>query len=231
MQILHTPSEQLPLLFVFRGGPLCAASKIDDSPFIDLISAYCDHWCERCAFTSGCYAFAWQAAFERSRADRGDPLEALRLLLSKDRTDSTVSTADLVEFSRRERARDARVEASKIVRLAMEYHECSTAWVDDRRERVAAQADSALVDAFETICWDAFFIRVPLRRALRGLDRARSAEEPFRDDPIQNDWNGSAKVAQISIERSVLAWRRSGIGWKMTRRKTVAAFSIASVAR
>jgi hypothetical protein len=210
MQILHMPSDQLPLLFVRRSGPLCAASTIADSPFIDFISAYCDHWCERCAFTSRCPAFAWQAARERSRADRGDPLKALQLRVSTDRTESTAPAADVAECSRRERARDGRVEASKIMQLAVEYGECSTAWVDDRRGRVAAQADSAVVEAFETICWDAFFIRVPLRRALRGLDRAQSGEEHFCDDPIQNDWNGSAKLALISIERSVFSWRLLG---------------------
>jgi hypothetical protein len=214
MQILHTPPDQLPLLFALRGGPPCAASKPPDSPFIDFISAYCDHWCERCAFTDRCPAFAWQAAWERSRADRGDPLKALRLLLGKERAESTVSAAELAEYSRRERARDARVEASKIMRLAVEYRECSTAWVDDRRESVAAQADSALVEAFETICSDAFFIRVPLRRAPRGLDRVQSGEERFRDDPIQNDWNGSAKLALISIERSAFSWRLLGRGMK-----------------
>ena len=207
MQILHTPSDQLPLLFALRSGPPSAASNTPDSPFIDFISAYCDHWCERCAFTGRCSAFAWQTAWERSRADRGDPLKALQLLLNTDGTELTGSAADVAEYSRRERARDARVEASRIMRLAVEYHERATAWVDDRRERAAAQSNSALVEAFETIWWDSFFIRVPVRRALRGLDRAQSAEEMFRDDPIQNDWNGSAKLALISIERSVFAWR------------------------
>ncbi|PYQ75823.1 MAG: hypothetical protein DMG01_18065 [Acidobacteria bacterium] len=27
------------------------------------------------------------------------------------------------------------------------------------------------------------------------------------DDPVQNDWNGSAKIALISLERSEAAWR------------------------
>jgi hypothetical protein len=27
------------------------------------------------------------------------------------------------------------------------------------------------------------------------------------EDPVQNDWNGSAKVALISIDRSETAWR------------------------
>ncbi|OLB60928.1 MAG: hypothetical protein AUI11_11855 [Acidobacteria bacterium 13_2_20CM_2_66_4] len=27
------------------------------------------------------------------------------------------------------------------------------------------------------------------------------------DDPVQNDWNGSAKIALISLDRSEAAWR------------------------
>lgn len=52
------------------------------------------------------------------------------------------------------------------------------------------------------MCWDAYFIHVKLNRALRGRDG-----DDFGDHPVQNDWNGSAKVALISIERSPHAWR------------------------
>ena len=45
-----------------------------------------------------------------------------------------------------------------------------------------------------------------LRRALDGLDRHRCGEE-VDGDPAQSDWNGSAKVALISIRRSEHAWR------------------------
>lgn len=52
---------------------------------------------------------------------------------------------------------------------------------------------------------DGFFIHVKLHRALDGRDRAQHGEE--RDeDPVQNDWNGSAKVALLSIVRGLDAW-------------------------
>jgi hypothetical protein len=61
-------------------------------------------------------------------------------------------------------------------------------------------------EAFEIAAWDAHFIAAKLARALQGrLEFA--AGDAFIDDPIQNDWNGSAKVALISIERSAHAWR------------------------
>ena len=54
--------------------------------------------------------------------------------------------------------------------------------------------------------WDATFVLPKLGRALDGRDRHEQGED-FDDDPVQNDWNGSAKVALISLERSEVAWR------------------------
>jgi len=53
-------------------------------------------------------------------------------------------------------------------------------------------------------------IGAKLYRAQSGRDRHEHDEENFDDDPIQNDWNGSAKVALISIGRSAAAWRAIG---------------------
>jgi hypothetical protein len=54
--------------------------------------------------------------------------------------------------------------------------------------------------------WDSHFIQVKLRRALGGRDEAVHGDTEV-EDPIQNDWNGSAKIALISIERSSTAWQ------------------------
>ena len=37
------------------------------------------------------------------------------------------------------------------------------------------------------------FISAQIHRAVDGRDRFEHDEEPFEDDPVQNDWNGSAK--------------------------------------
>lgn len=39
---------------------------------------------------------------------------------------------------------------------------------------------------------------------MRGRD---DKDNDLDDDPVQNDWNGSAKVALISLERSEAAWQ------------------------
>src|SRR5205085_323184 len=51
---------------------------------------------------------------------------------------------------------------------------------------------------------------VKLCRALSGPDRRMPGEEDDDDHPVQNDWNGSAKVALISIARLIDAWQALG---------------------
>ena len=60
-------------------------------------------------------------------------------------------------------------------------------------------------EALNVAAWDCFFIPVKLHRALHGRDSYQRGNAPD-DDPVQNDWNGTAKVALISIVRSIQAW-------------------------
>jgi hypothetical protein len=52
-----------------------------DGDRIDFISSYCDRWCERCAYTSRCSAFAVEAAI----AMCGDTREGFELALGNPR--------------------------------------------------------------------------------------------------------------------------------------------------
>ena len=66
--------------------------------------------------------------------------------------------------------------------------------------------DEVVREALAVVSYDVALISAKLQRALHGKNCAGS-EDAFGDDhPVQNDWNGSAKVALISIERSVEAW-------------------------
>ena len=53
--------------------------------------------------------------------------------------------------------------------------------------------------------WDEILIPAKLHRALHGLDESRD-HPGFEEDPLQSDWNGSAKVALISIASSIRTW-------------------------
>lgn len=69
--------------------------------------------------------------------------------------------------------------------------------------------DPELREAVEVASWDAFFIAAKLHRALGGRDE-HLHDGDCEDDDVQNDWNGSAKVALISIVRSASAWATIG---------------------
>lgn len=65
--------------------------------------------------------------------------------------------------------------------------------------------DPGVREAFEIASWDCHLIGAKLHRALSGHNEA-DCEDSIETDPIQNDWNGSAKVALLSMDRSIAAW-------------------------
>jgi hypothetical protein len=189
---------------------------------IDLISSYCDRWCERCGFTDRCSLFACQAA----AAMCGDFAQGLELAvgvpqpvdgetrqptvgeqLLAELAEHPPSAAMMEEIGREEDARQVRVDAAPLTALARDYSHRSTEWLAKRREGLAAAADPILFEALEVVAWDAYLVRAKLRRALHGLDEYLRGESWQDDQPVQNDWNGSAKVALISLKRSQASWQ------------------------
>jgi hypothetical protein len=74
-------------------------------------------------------------------------------------------------------------------------------------------------EALDTISWNAGAIRAKLFRALCGQAECGGddderlpasprfpAEAGTPSDPVQNDWNGSAKVTRLAIAESIAAW-------------------------
>jgi len=181
---------------------------------IEFISEYCDRWCERCAFTNRCSSYAVKVALEMC----GDFTEAIELAVgapmvvgqsadthSPRRFEIPEPTPEEVEETRlEEQARDRRIEQSSISQEAMDICLKAHEWFRARDTTVRAGADAVLVEAIEIAQWDSAFIGGKLARALHGRDRQES--DDWGDDPIQNDWNGSAKIALISMERSESAW-------------------------
>jgi hypothetical protein len=220
---MDNPHRYMPLLFVFRSGPMIAPLGAMRSEIINFISAYCDRWCERCAFTDRCSAFACNAAI----AMCGDAAEGIELAVGRPRSPERSSDADdggrfledslnplpsdeeMMEFRRLEDVRRARVDASPISQMARTFMKRATEWIDGHRS-LDQHADPIVREAFQIACWDAYFIYVKLCRALSGRDCRTQGEEDGDDHPVQNDWNGSAKVALISIARSIDAWKALG---------------------
>jgi hypothetical protein len=188
---------------------------------IDFISAYCDRWCERCAFTERCSVFAvkvaeamcdgnLEAAMELA-IGQPQPVEGEREPTAGERLmneigDLTISDKEMEEFSRLEKARRARLERDPLSKMAHTYTMRAADWLTAHRERLATHADPAVREAVEILGWDVWLVGAKIGRALHGRDESRTGELPDVH-PVQNDWNGSAKVALISLARSESAWR------------------------
>jgi hypothetical protein len=54
---------------------------------------------------------------------------------------------------------------------------------------------------------DQYFVGIKINRALRGRGQWLREGPEEGEGPVQNDWNGSAKVALLPLERSEAAWR------------------------
>jgi hypothetical protein len=186
---------------------------------IDFISDYCDRWCERCAFTSRCSLFAAEAAI----AMCGDVSEGLELAVGAPPRarpgpasrahawDANLENVELTPdesaaFERRERERSARVRGTSAVKVADHVAVLAYRWLSASADNLRATADEMVVEALDIAFHDAFLVTVKLHRALDGRDRHEHGDDDD-DHPIQNDWNGSAKVALVCIERSETAWR------------------------
>ncbi len=192
------------------------------SPYIDFISAYCDGWCERCPFTERCSAFACRTAIamtgdvsagiELAVGDPADPDEPPSTqppaghFLPDDLEEPTPE--EIAEFQRGWEQLKAKIDANPLSRRAYAHTQAALAWIEAHRE-LAEHADPIVVEAFAVACWDLFLIEVKLMRALHGQESLED-DDLTLEERLQSDWNGSAKVALLSIDRSAQAWTLLG---------------------
>jgi hypothetical protein len=188
--------------------------------YIDFISAYCDSWCERCAFTERCSSFAVKsalamcdgnadAAFELAigppRVPGDRPQKNLHERMAEALGDFEPSQKELDEIGREMDDRDRRVARHGLAEASLDYAVAAHRWLTEH-DRGADNTDHAVREAIDVIGWDSHLIHVKIKRALNGRDEhPRGA--PFEKSAVQSDWNGSAKVALISLQRSEHAWR------------------------
>lgn len=188
--------------------------------YIDFISAYCDSWCERCTFTERCSSFAVKSAL--GMCD-GDESAALELALGPPRVpgggkhknleermadalgDFEPSQKELDAIGRELDERRQRVARHPAAEASLDYAVASTRWLRGYRHG-EQPADPAVREPMAIISWDSHLIHVKIMRALDGRDEYPEGA-PFEKSAVQSDWNGSAKVALLSIERSERACR------------------------
>jgi hypothetical protein len=188
-----------------------------DGDRIDFISEYCDRWCERCAFTGRCSAYAVKVALEMCE---GDFEAAIELAVGAPRprneaegrtghgerlVDYDPTEQELAAIGREIEDRDERIDQSPLTTDAVVMSTLAGQWLERYRKTLEDHHDRGVREAFEIASWDCHLIGAKLHRALSGHDEA-DCDESIDTDPIQNDWNGSAKVALLSMDRSIAAW-------------------------
>jgi len=205
----------------------------EDPRLISGIYNYCDRWCERCNFTSRCMNFAMAETENLSPEEldinneafwkkMGEIFAFTRELIELSAGEMGI---DLDSFDEKETENERRsFEEAKdhvITKMAADYADKAREWLDNS-EGILKEKENELLsrvnlgievnkideealtikDALEVIAFYLFFIQVKVMRALHG--KIEGVPEIIEDMPKDSD--GSAKIAMISIERSISAW-------------------------
>jgi len=183
---------------------------------IDGIFNYCVRRCELCSFTARCTLYQSEREYDRSHPDatwnqrmhdsfaetfrlleewckrEGIDFEEIRRASESDRTDKD------------ERRREEAVECDPLQKMATTYTHAALNVIDAMAQaRALRRWPSDVEAALDNISWHAGMVSAKVSRALHG-----QAEHGMfgAEHPVQNDWNGSAKLARILADESKLAW-------------------------
>ncbi|MFH0866569.1 MAG: hypothetical protein V1904_10255 [Bacteroidota bacterium] len=205
--------------------------KLAKNPkFISGVYNYCDRWCERCTFTKRCMNYAMGDDDDDETRDMNNKkfwnkihenfqvaMELLAEAAAEHGIDLNKIEVDQNEIDDREIEKEI-TKQHPCYKGSEKYIKLGRKWIEGRKEvlqnkenelnqklQLGAEKDQLdsevdeIADAFEIIQWYLFFISAKIYRALMGR---RDGE----DDDFPKDSDGSAKIALISIDRSISAW-------------------------
>ena len=132
-----------------------------------------------------------------------------------------VSSEELQEFmAKRERA-NRQAKEHPLAKDSFAYYELVSAWraamkgaLRERNIDLASEASWAkprteteegrILDALQVVLWYQHFIHVKLMRALMSREDERDENPAMKEFP--KDYDGSAKIALIAMDKSIAAW-------------------------
>jgi hypothetical protein len=197
---------------------------------------YCDRWCERCAFTGRCAVYEMSEETEAAAGGPDAPefWEALHknlagtvnmiheMMKAQGMDPEALLADDSNLFAEKWEASMAAAANNPLHLLATAYMESALQFFENnpvlehkandrllqpsatiQTGHAAAPPIIKVGDCLDVIQWYIFFISTKIGRALNGKIEA-AGEEP--DDEFPPDYDGSAKVALIAIDRSMSAW-------------------------
>lgn len=202
--------------------------SMDHPDNIPSVYNYCDAWCERCRFDRRCSvsrllpAFSeWEEEPERFELSKWqDDTEKLAAAKNWLKTQSVPEISplkeerDIFDKEMNEVRRD--INRVAVVQLAAHYESDLSKWLKtDKIKMLVETIDNPLTDtdnaeqeaAFKTalsvIHWYVHSLRIKLSRAVR----SKIEDEDFMDfEDMPKDSDGSAKVALIGADNSLVAW-------------------------
>ena len=207
-----------------------------DAGFIPGIYNYCDRWCERCDQRLHCMSFVMGKKieerggfhFDREASREGDSIWT-RL---KEVFESTYDVLQELAHERGMEVEDiyaaenidkeflgesyesqvkgvkcnAKVEKTDIIRMCMIYEDLADKYLEkiyESMDDIEKEKKQDLTDeALEVVNWYLDLIQAKLRRALYGYYYQVCSKHID-----SGDYNGSAKVALLSIDRSIEGWK------------------------
>ena len=181
----------------------------NDPNLIPGIYNYCDRWCERCPLTSRCLVYATEQEDNLSpesqdtrNADFWQKLSTLtdetRQMIAEWAHQAGIDlTQSEDEHQSRKQRRRQLVDNHPLTKAGKKYSNAASDWFREL-DQTSAKLDE---DAREVIQWYQYQIAVKTMRALSAL------RDELEEEPGQADSDGSAKVALIGIDRSILGWR------------------------
>jgi hypothetical protein len=183
-------------------------NRLRDPRWIPNISDYCDGRCERCAFNQRCWTYALRQHMESPESEP-TPAPVPDVPADRhgiDRDDLTMTASEERAFEHMEQ----RIRQDPLRKRARHYG--TDIWeviekmapTDRDGGWAGAAPGSALSGAVEDVWSLALVIGAKTGRAISAFEHNK--ENPFEDDSIQTDANGSAKVARLAIAESVAAW-------------------------
>jgi hypothetical protein len=203
--------------------------------FIPGIFNYCDKCCDRCAFATRCSIFPGvgnlRPEFEMSNEQLlnviSDKLKGLSELFEQrdvflSITSETCEEPDTNSFDEEEILEPV-IEGSSLVSRSRDYCRQATIWLKNRsldpyvadlqaKVRVGIKTEDEvseeldiLQELLNEIQRFTTFIPAKLKRALFS---ARTLRRWEKENGLQNDCDGSAKIALIAIERSMESWKK-----------------------
>jgi hypothetical protein len=192
-------------------------ARARDPLLIPGVYNYCHHRCEQCPFTGRCLSFLEEQRDARDRSERSlkDHVSAnltrVTALMEAWCERQGIDFEEIRHEAESEAAHaaheriDAAVDRDPVLGAALQYSKEAYDIVEplDNLSRFHAWAP-AVGAAINTIAWYSGMIPAKVGRALYGL---AAEDRPVDEDPVQNDWNGSAKVARLAIAESLDAWR------------------------